>query len=769
MKFLRSKILVGKQERALRFCLLHFFFHLSFCCVFLFAGSVTACAADRSAALLQDLKARNYEPFLKADNAIYRSVKKMGHGSAYYVGLHLKRAGYEQAARFYFGLGEKLYESSLSRLCREALYETGTPAERLQSIEKRLQELSKTHSARRLEENENAERDRLNAIKVQLLLQTGAYDSITQSPETLYLTGMLTPALVEAFPQFGAKLPPFSHTLTEARRAVFEKRYTEAWTFVQAAFGMEHTVLDVVFPALLSDIGKAGVYGAENSSVAAAFFEDFATQVRTAASNGQLSSSDTRRSLFYALFYEARCRAKSGGAEQQERAIQLFLQAAELAPTDADLDSALWYYLATMKMRSLSRFLKALSDTAPRWKNPAWYADLIQALRAQLTAAKDWKNLHTLYGVLTKTQLPEQRAAVAYTLARSGALPPDRTAQFLQEAAGESHDALYYRILAAYRLGGGQLLERTFQFRSASQSASVKAQSGERPQKQAAASSTQSRTQSGTSQTASAGQAKAGESQLAKAGGAQAQPAAFSAQEARAYIDGLLHFGLYDMVYPRIAAVYPAISVEEALQIACALADANFYADSIRVIRFSLKNQEDAATKEQLELLYPRPWREIVSKYAAEYRLPEYLLYALIRSESFFQHQVVSGAGAIGLTQLMPATASDIAKKLKVTDYSLTDPEINIRFGAYYLAEMIHRSDNRIMPACFAYNAGISRVRGWQKKATGLPDDLFLESLEYAETRDYGRKILSAAAVYGVLYYSEKPEDIVRLFFKELL
>ena len=78
---------------------------------------------------------------------------------------------------------------------------------------------------------------------------------------------------------------------------------------------------------------------------------------------------------------------------------------------------------------------------------------------------------------------------------------------------------------------------------------------------------------------------------------------------------------------------------------------------------------------------------------------------------------------------------------------------------------MIRRSDNRIMPACFAYNAGISRVRGWQKKAQGLPDDLFLESLEYAETRDYGRKILSAAAVYGVLYYSEKPEDIVLLFF----
>jgi len=389
-------------------------------------------------------------------------------------------------------------------------------------------------------------------------------------------------------------------------------------------------------------------------------------------------------------------------------------------------------------MLGLSRYLKALADTAARWKNPAWYADLIQSLRAQLTAAKDWKNLETLHTVLAKTTLPEQRAAVAYTLACAGQLPPDRTARLLQEAAGESHDALYYRILGTYRLGGAQLLKETFQFRSESLS-------GRRTQ------SAGTQTQAGGAQTQS--------------GGSKAQTNTFSPQEARSYIDGLLHFGLYNMIYPRIVAVYPSISAEEALRIARMLADEGRYADSIRVIRFSLKNQEDAATKEQLELLYPRPWQEIVSKYAAEYRLPEYLLYALVRSESFFQPQVVSGAGAVGLTQLMPATASDIAKKLKVTDYSLTDPEINIRFGAYYLAEMIRRSDNRIMPACFAYNAGISRVRGWQKKAQGLPEDIFLESLEYAETRDYGRKILSAAAVYGVLYYSEEPEDIVLLFF----
>ena len=746
MKFLRSKILFGKQERFPRSCLPLFPFRLSLFSLFLFITSVAACAADKGAVLLKNLKAGNYDFFLKADNAAYRSVKMMGRGSAYYVGLHLKRAGYEQAARFYFDLGEKQYEAPLNRLCREELYATGAPADRLQSVQKRLQELAGTPTAFGQEDTAQAEKERLSLLEIRLLLQTGAYSSITQAPETLYLTGPLTAELVDAFPRFGKDLPPFLYKLAEARIAVFEKRYTGAWSSVQEAFGIEHTFAGLASPALLSDIGKTGVYGAENSAEAAAFFEDFAAQVRVAVSNRQLSDIDARRCLFYTVFYEARCRTKIGGAAQREQAVKLFLQAAELADSASDFDSSMWYYLDTMRMLGLSRYLKALADTAARWKNPAWYADLVQSLRAQLTAAKDWKNLETLHTMLAKTQLPEQQAAVAYTLACAGHLPPDRTARLLQEAAGESHDALYYRILGTYRLGGAQLLKDSFNFHSASNG---QTQSGRRTQSP------------GT-------QAQAGESHT-QADAGKAQTSTFSPQEARTYIDGLLHFGLYDMVYPRIVAVYPSISAEEALQIARTLASEGRYADSIRVIRFSLKNQEDTATKEQLELLYPRPWGELVSKYAAEYGLPEYLLYALIRSESFFQHQVVSGAGAIGLTQLMPATAADIAKKLKVADYSLTDPEINIRFGAYYLAEMIRRSDNRIMPACFAYNAGISRVRGWQKKAQGLPEDLFLESLEYAETRDYGRKLLSAATVYGVLYYSEEPEDIVRLFFKELL
>ena len=721
MKFLRSKMLFGTGERRLR-TPVRFFSHSLISYLFLFNAAIISCTAGNSEVLLKDLKTGSYDFFLKADNAAYRRIKKMGRNSAYYVGLHLKQAGHGQAARFYFTLGERLYETPFNSLCRNELYETGAAADRLQSVEKRLQELARIDGAAVQEEKE-----RLKRLKIRLLLQAEAYDKIETAPDVLYLTDTLTAELVTAFPQLAKDMPPFRQKLAECRVRIFEKRYEEAWDAVETAFGMEHELTGLAFPALLSDIGRAGLYGTNDAAGAAAFFENSAEHVR--AAKEPFDRGEERRYLFYALFYAARCRNRIGKTEQRERAAKLFMEAAEQADTDSGFDSALWYYLDTLRMLGAARYIQALAETAARWKNPAWYGDLVQSLQAQLTAAKDWKRLRMLHEALGKTNLPNERAAVAYTLARSGSLSEEQAARFLQEAAGETHDTLYYRILSAYRLGEKTMHNRAFL-----------SGSGNLRQPNTAA---QNRTADAQKQ----------------------EKCGFTSQEAHVYIGGLLHFGLYSMVYPQIIAVYPSIPAEEAIQIASELAAEKRYADSMRVARLSLKNEKAAPSEAQLKLLYPRPWQDIVTKYAAEYRLPEYLLYALIRSESFFQPTIVSGAGAVGLTQLMPATAADIAKKLKITDYRLTDPEINIRFGAYYLAEMIRRSDNRIMPACFAYNAGISRVRGWQKKAQDLSGDLFLESLEYAETRDYGRKMLSAAAVYGSLYYSEKPEDIVRLFF----
>lgn len=121
----------------------------------------------------------------------------------------------------------------------------------------------------------------------------------------------------------------------------------------------------------------------------------------------------------------------------------------------------------------------------------------------------------------------------------------------------------------------------------------------------------------------------------------------------------------------------------------------------MRIMTFAVNSEGAEFGDEHLKLIYPRPWLESVKRYAAEYNLPEYLLYALLRSESYFKPEVVSHAGAIGLAQLMKPTAADIARRLKLETYDLNNPDTNIRFGAFYLSDMVNRNGGKIMHALF--------------------------------------------------------------------
>jgi soluble lytic murein transglycosylase len=137
------------------------------------------------------------------------------------------------------------------------------------------------------------------------------------------------------------------------------------------------------------------------------------------------------------------------------------------------------------------------------------------------------------------------------------------------------------------------------------------------------------------------------------------------------------------------------------------------------------------------------------------------LLYGLIRMESAFQPEIVSWAGAVGLTQLMPATAEDMAGRIRRQggpDYTddiaahLREAEPNLYIGSYYLAYLQNLLNHPLL-TILSYNGGMNRVRRWYAASPSLPGDLFLETIEFSETREYGRRVLSAAAVYGYLYY----------------
>jgi peptidoglycan lytic transglycosylase len=151
---------------------------------------------------------------------------------------------------------------------------------------------------------------------------------------------------------------------------------------------------------------------------------------------------------------------------------------------------------------------------------------------------------------------------------------------------------------------------------------------------------------------------------------------------------------------------------------------------------------------------YPLAFREFVTKSAAANGLPESLIYSIIRAESTFSPTALSPAGAVGLMQLMPATAAAIDKGWSATFDSnrLTRPELNIRFGAKHLKDLLvlHNGDPVLVIA--SYNAGSGNVNRWQKNFGDLPRDEFIESIPFAETREYVKKVLAGIAIYERLY-----------------
>ena len=97
------------------------------------------------------------------------------------------------------------------------------------------------------------------------------------------------------------------------------------------------------------------------------------------------------------------------------------------------------------------------------------------------------------------------------------------------------------------------------------------------------------------------------------------------------------------------------------------------------------------------------------------------LLASLIRIESSGRPNVVSKVGAIGLTQVMPATGVEIASELGVDDWDLYDPATNIRFGGYYLSKLLNKFDNQEAVALAAYNYGPTHIARRIRNGHALP------------------------------------------------
>lgn len=226
----------------------------------------------------------------------------------------------------------------------------------------------------------------------------------------------------------------------------------------------------------------------------------------------------------------------------------------------------------------------------------------------------------------------------------------------------------------------------------------------------------------------------------------QEEAAAFERDELVRVVKRLAEVGLADQVTPFLLRLNALARTPGGRALTAALANHVQRRD----LAVHLARRSDVEGVTMLEPGYPRPPEVTASAPERE------LILALIRQESGFRHAAVSAAGAHGLMQLLPTTASMVAKAMNVafSKEKLTqDPEYNVTIGSAHLAKLIADFEGSYVLALAAYNAGPARARAWltdygdprQSRVDAID---WIESIPYAETRNYVQRVLEGLQVY---------------------
>lgn len=481
------------------------------------------------------------------------------------------------------------------------------------------------------------------------------------------------------------------------------------------------------YPELISSLGRAFQYTAGAQEEGALLLAGWNARFEA----GSPADADLRRIRYPILFYAGRIERQRG---QYDDSTQWFTQALDFAPDGLQRDACIWYILMNALDGKPDTAAELVKTFIPRWSSPAYFSDVMDRLSRYLVSGRYWETLFELFtyiesrkirGIITIRYAWLTGRAVEEGYIRSGKAPEDFFKIAFEEEADQSPASIYYRVMSASKLNVMFLPDLNHE-----------------PQVQ------------------------------------PPQPAEAAGKKPELeFLLGFFDNGVGAYSLPFIRTMEKTLSIADLRRLAGALGEAGLNGESINLTA-EYMNREDneegyKITREDMELFYPRRFQDLIEKYALETGIDREILFGLIRTESYFMPDVLSRSGAAGLTQLMESTALDMGGRLArrggpdyrgVDGIDLEDPETNIHLGAVYLEYLIDYMGSPML-GLLAYNGGMGRVRRWRtgQERPGqpnLPLDLFLETVEFEETREYGRRVLAAAAMYGWLYYGKSMEAV---------
>jgi soluble lytic murein transglycosylase len=176
----------------------------------------------------------------------------------------------------------------------------------------------------------------------------------------------------------------------------------------------------------------------------------------------------------------------------------------------------------------------------------------------------------------------------------------------------------------------------------------------------------------------------------------------------------------------------------------------------------------------------PKSYGQWIESEAKKYNLDPLLIRGLIRQESAYSLRAVSTSNAMGLMQMIPPTAEEIARKLKMKVHIPDDmyrPEINVPMGTFYVSDMLNQFSQNVPMALGAYNAGPVRLKSWlelrpevaalkEKHSSDVLDELWFDELPWTETSFYIKAILRNVLIYQLI--DKGPVTLKPVFWSDL-